>query len=267
MARIRKLTWDAARKRWKKIYRGHVLYLGNGDGKSDETSYRCALEQFGIRKAEIDAEIESTKPYRVEYETAMRLRQAMLYWLLLERENASEYDAVIDHMRRENEVYHQTMGAPSVSYLLFDAEHDRLAKEIEQLNSDFRRVRPPELNKPGQLPIDPLAYRPIHEQMQWMERVDALQAYQKWTGTTDHCKTVAGNIESFLSVKKALAQSGQRKPGGYAIVEHRLGTFKLFAGQTFIDSLNGKTLATFHAHLIQQIEQGNISPSYAAGGV
>src|ERR1039458_5871929 len=111
-----KLGWDKAGKRWKKIYRGKPFYGKRGVKKSDDNARRLAEDDFENWRKETDKELDVNKPFRREYELAISLRQAMADWCLLEGQTG---------------------------------EYDRLIKEIGKLNSDFSRVSPPQLNKPG----------------------------------------------------------------------------------------------------------------------
>ncbi|AMV16533.1 hypothetical protein [Planctomyces sp. SH-PL14] len=75
MARKRfKLTWQTGagrRGRWKKMYKGRILYFDGGSGKSDAEAYSRALADFERQKLLIDAEVAFEKPHRAEYERAI----------------------------------------------------------------------------------------------------------------------------------------------------------------------------------------------------
>jgi integrase len=145
------------------------------------------------------------------------------------------------------------------------AFHDQLVVEISKLNSDFGRLTPPKLNEVGQLWIDPLSSLSASESITWLDRIDVLQSYRKWTSTTEHSKTIDGNLDEYLAFKKAIAKTGQIKPGWYDLLAHRLTHFRTFAGSMSLNQLNARTLTSFHGHLIQRIADDNISQAYAAG--
>jgi hypothetical protein len=130
VATTRKQTWDKAGQRWKKIYKGHPFYGERGVKKTDDLTYRTAIEEFERWRAKIDLETDATKPYRAEYEQAIKVRRAMMDWLRLEG---------LETRTAEERV-----------------EYDRLGKEVAQLSSDFARLHPPKLNVPGQFCIDPV---------------------------------------------------------------------------------------------------------------
>ncbi len=69
-----KLTWQTGagrRGRWKKMYKGRILYFDGGSRKSDAEAYAKALADFDRRKLLIDAETELGKPHRADYERAI----------------------------------------------------------------------------------------------------------------------------------------------------------------------------------------------------
>ena len=169
------LTWDKAGQRWKRKYRGRVFYAPRGVRKSDRQQHAVALALWNDWRKEIDAQPDTNKPNAAQYADAMLKRQAMLDWLLKERENQQEYNA-----------WCKPVGCPT-----WQDEHDRLVKELERLYLDFSRVNPPALDKPGTLTVDPLAYRTDTEKMNWIERIEALEAHNRWIGATDPCKTLS----------------------------------------------------------------------------
>ena len=96
---------------------GATLLRRAGGRKTDDNAYRAAIEEFERWRAKIDLETDAAKPYRAEYEQAIKLRQAMLDWYRTEGLETRTPDE--------------------------RAEYDQLAKEIAKLNSDFGRLSPP----------------------------------------------------------------------------------------------------------------------------
>lgn len=84
MATGRKVTWDKAGQRWKRIYKGRPFYGERGVRKTDDNAYRAGVEEFERWRARIDLETDAAKPYRAEYGQAIKLRQAMMDWLRIE---------------------------------------------------------------------------------------------------------------------------------------------------------------------------------------
>ena len=256
MATTLKLTWDKVTKRWCKVYRGRKLYLGYGKSKSDLKSYQLALEQFDLRRADIEREAEASKPYRAEYADAIRLRQEMLKWLVLEQDNREQYDLYPTVLALDAQ-------SDRTDWPTWQQEHDRLAKEIERLNLDASRVKPPKLGEPGSLPIDPLAYRPLEQREFWGERIDALRQYQKWTQAKDPANTLEANIDQFLKERATQARAGKIAAKRYDCCRRDLEIFKRYTGPLAIEQFNGKHLTSFHTHLLDKISQGDYSKPYA----
>ncbi len=231
MTTARKLTWDSARKRWKKFYKGKQLYLGSGKGKTDNQSYLLALDEFERRRIEIDKETDATKPHRSHYETAIRLREEMVRWCLLEGE----------------------LG-----------EHDRLVREIDQLRRLFARVNPPALNKPDTMPIDPLYGFSAADKILWFERVEALQNYERWSGTPDHAKTISANIDEYVSRLISQANTGQLSHSHVSKAKANLEVFREIAGKVSVEQFNASHLDQFQKLLMANLENGKWSDSYCA---
>lgn len=226
----RKLTWDSAGQRWKKIYRGKPFYGERGVKKSDSNAYRLALESYDEWRLDIDKKLNESKPFREQYDFAISMRRKMADWCLLEGESE---------------------------------EYNRLVKEIDRLNADFSKVKPPELNKPGAMPIDPL--HTAREHIVWSERLGGLMAYRQWTGATEHAKTIDANIDEYIGVKKSGSQSGQLTEGWVNVLEHRLTYFRNFAGQLAITAINGKLLDSFRQDLLGKVEKKEIALATAGG--
>ena len=231
MATDRKLTWDKATKRWVKIYKGKKLYLGYGKGKTDNQSYLLALDEFERRRAKIDQETEANKPYRSQYELAIRLREEMTRWCLLEGELA---------------------------------EHDRILREIAHLRRLFARVNPPALNKADTLPIDPLYGLTAGEKIVWFERVEALQNYEKWSGATDHAKTIGANIDEYISRMVAQANTGQVSHSHVSKAKANLDVFRETAGNVSVEKFGETHITQFHKLLIANVESGKWADTYAS---
>ena len=256
MATTLKLTWDKATKRWCKVFRGRKLYLGYGKSKSDLASYQLALEQFDIKRAEIDSDQEANKPHRAEYAEAIRLRQEMLKWLDLEQDHRDQFDLapVVLALRTDSD---------RTGWLTWQQEHDRLVKEVERLNLDVSRVKPPKLGVPGSLPVDPIAYRPREQQDFWREKIDALRQYQKWTRAKDPANTLEANIDQFLKERAAQARAGEIAAKRYDCCRRHLDIFRKYIGPMPIEHFSGKQLTSFHTYLLEKITGGDYSKAYS----
>ena len=185
---------------------------------------------FNEWKAEIDSQADATKPNAAQYQEAIRLRQAMVNWLSLEREKQQEYDQQQEDFRQHQATFPD---GEQGGYLDYAAEYDQLVKELDRLNRDFARVNPPPLDEPGRLPVNPLRYRGHNERRVWLERLDQLKAHEKWTGTTDHEKTIGANLDQFLTIKKQQADAGQIAYGWSDVLKHHLEHFRQVRGSSW----------------------------------
>ena len=210
--------------------------------KTDSDEYRRAVEDFERWRGQIDTEVDANKPHRADYEKAIGLRQSVVDWChvegleILSAEDKAFYDSVVD--------------------------------EIERLRADFSRLNPPKLNDGVHLPIDPIQHSIVGGYGRciiWLDRIHTLKSYKKWTGTTDHSKTIGGNLDEYLKAKKTDALTGTIKAGSYDLLQHRLNHFRSFCGASSIEQFNAKTLAAFCDTLKQEIIANSISQAYAQG--
>jgi hypothetical protein len=191
VATVRKLTWESSCNRWRKIYKGRVWTGKRGVKKTDADEYRQSVEDFERWRGEIDGQVEATKPHRADYMTALKLRQRIVDWCHLNG---------LEKLEPKDREF-----------------HDTLLGEIDTLRANFSRLVPPPLNDGIHLPIDPLQHAIGYGRIiVWLNRIDALRAYQKWTGTTEAGKTVGANLDSYLKSRKTDAQLGAIAPTGAA---------------------------------------------------
>ena len=183
----------------------------------------------------------------------------MVDWLGLERERAEEYNTIVGAMREAQRQSGGDIGA----YLDHAAEYDRLTAEIARLTTDLARQNPPALDTNGRLTIDPLATRNYDIRIFWLDRIDQLKAHQKWTGTTDHAKTIAANLDQFLDTKKQQAESGQIAFGWFSVLRFHLDHFRQFTGETAVENLNATLLGQYHSHLLAEVQAKKITNTYA----
>ena len=59
MPKTHQLTWDKARKRWKKKYQGRQFYFAFGENKTDPDGYRQAVAAWEAKKVELDSVVEN----------------------------------------------------------------------------------------------------------------------------------------------------------------------------------------------------------------
>jgi len=288
MARERKLTWDKSTKRWCKCYKGRKLYLGYGRGKSDEQSYQLALDEFERRRAEIDEQAEASKPHRAEYQQAILLRREMVDWLTAERARWPAHDAEAEAematwgsddadelwegsaSEEQRTAVAQCLAARSRQFGVEESiagriptcEHQLkcLTRELQRLNLDAARARPPALDQPGGLQIDPTAFMQDWEKGRWEIRCEAIRAHRRWTGNTDPAATIDAQLDKFLVRKQAEARAGKVRPTCPTTLRHRLAHFRAFAGAISTNEFSGKQLSAFYDELLGKIESKELRP-------
>jgi integrase len=243
MARKRELTWDKTNKRWKRKYRGRQFYFRYGKSKTDRAGYDRAVEEWHSLKTEIDTKAQENKPHRQEYEMAVKLRQDVCQYCLLEGQTELDDDFGWDIKKL----------------------HDTLQRQIVTLRNWFDRVKPRELNLPDTLPVNPLdsLNMTIAEKIEWGERLDSLKDHQRWTQQAEPGETVSDNIDSFLAFQKQRATSAQISGTHFTSMQDRLKVFRAFTGHTAIATMNGQSLTGFHSHLASQVEANEMKTGYA----
>jgi integrase len=259
------LTWDKAGARWKKIYRGRVWYGERGARKTDKSAYQQAVNAFHEWKTTADTDIDAHRPHADQYRQAIAQRQAMVNWLLLERDNQEQYDQRIERLKNPRNAYERVTAVDWGNPLTYSHEHDGLVREIDHLKTDFARLNPPELDTPETLNVSPIANRPLLERDFWIQNVKALQSHNRWIGVTDHAKTIGANLDDFLAVKKRQADSGQIAYGWSSVMRYHLEYFRRYAGEMAVENANANLLSGYHGHLLDTIRAGTITTTYAKG--
>ena len=283
-------TWDKSNHWWVKVYKGHRLFLARGTRKNDMTSYQLALDEFDRRKAEIDQRAEAAKPHYADYKTAIGMRREMLAWLTEEHTRWPAHDAraaaAEDEFTQRRGAFEMRVelpdgkvagcilkptevvgydGAP-VHIPSCEEEFNRLTREVKRLDMDAARAKPPALDAPGAIPVDPLRGSTIWERNEWETRCEALRTFQRWTGAASHAETIGANIDAYIERKRADALAGNGiTPAWVSVLKPRLGHLHQFCGQLAVSQLNGKTLEGFHTYLVEQITTGKLKPDTAKG--
>ena len=91
----------------------------------------------------------------------------------------------------------------------------------------------------------------------WQDRFSRLGAQQG--------VTVAQTIDQFLESQKRASDAGQIGQATYSLMTFKIRPFKQFAGSMLVKDVDAKTLAGFHAHLLEQITHETYSTIYADG--
>ena len=160
-----KLTWDKAGARWRKIYKGKVWYGKRGVKKSDDESYRQAVDDYETWRGGIDTQIDEAKPNAKEYERAIFVRGEMIKVCLLEGNQEL---------------------------------HDRYVKEIVTIRKNLAKKNPPKLNTIV-LPLS--SGMKMEEYLEWREKVGALRQHDIWAGGREGEKTLSALIDKHFQAR------------------------------------------------------------------
>jgi len=218
------LTWEASRKRWRKMYKGKVHVFAFGNSKADMVGYRLALAEWHKRKAEIDGQQHWDKPNGDQYRHAIESREKLVEW----HEQQSELDLA-----------------------------QQYREEIADLRKRYELHRTP--SELDGYDLDPLDGVSSEGRIVWQDRLT------RATSERNDTTTIANYIDQFLAEKKRLAKTGQITAGWYEQLDYRLRYLRRYAGGTQADNFSGPILASYHGHLLDKIDTGEITPSYGKG--
>jgi integrase len=200
-------------QRWRRQYKGQQYFFRG--------SYAEALDEWHKLLGKLTAE----KPWKAEYDHAIRTRRAMAAWYLAQGDR--------DNQRR-------------------------MTDEADQLQAQFDSS-----DNPLRLHIlirDPLRGISPEGAAVWAERF-RLMADQ---GSQSPDKTIGGAVGSFLARKKVQAEAGERSMGRYDGYRRCLTDFTDWAGKdTPCDHINTKMLLDYHSHLLGLVASDKISRGYA----
>ena len=142
-----------------------------------------------------------------------------------------------------------------------------LSEKIDRLKRFFARVNPPALKQSfDTLPIDPLAlFVGFRKKIVWLERVDNIAYHEKLSGKQDNGKTIAANIDEYLSTMISLANTGKVSVGHVSKARGSLDVFRGTCGNVSVEHFDGSHLAQFQKLLLANVENETWSDSYASG--
>lgn len=239
MAKKYKLTWHKQTKRWRKRYKGKDYYFPFGTSKTDEKGYKLALESWEHLKGELDGDHER------DFKRAVELRERILSW----------------YWDSDDPV---AFGLPPTEYYDWDREFEQvIQEELAEIEENERKARSLSLAQ-LQIHIDPLYGQSEEVKRIWRERYPALM--EDRTQQTDQQPqfiTASRHIDAFLKIQKMRAKSGQITVAHLQTLNARFESIRTFLGNTTAKQINSRTFSSFHAHLLDQIEQEKISPLYA----
>ena len=236
------LNWLADEKRqsggrWVKEYRRKMFYFSDVKSKSDRQGYSRAIEAFEQWKAQIDLEQPTSKPHAESYKAAISSRRQILEWV-----------------RQETETGQET-SEEDASFI------ERCKEELQQLENNFARTRPPALSDMG-LDISPMGMSG-RLNVVWLERLEQLQKHRQWTRAKASSGSVGQKADQYIDQKRAQAASGQIKPTTFKAVMERTKHFRTFAADLDAAKISEQTCSGYLSHLLQQVGKKELSPRYA----
>lgn len=282
MPRRRELTWqqgsDGRKGRWRKKYKGRILYFAHGSSKSDLGGYRLALEAWKRKKAEIDEQDASIpKPHQADYEKAIEDWQLALQWA---RNNG--HDEFVDLAKQKIETLRERLAGKAPPPLSrgdawqdqFEFPTNLIESVADSIDTDaaviaaikamtpeerksFRRV--PREESDAKLPslTDPLPN--FVEKEIWRDRIET---ERRKANTTDD--TIEAYVDSFLAMKRSQVDSGEISVGRYDPLRVHLHHFRDWLGGSLpVKSITGKAIADYYSHLMRGIGENDWSADYA----
>lgn len=129
-------------------------------------------------------------------------------------------------------------------------------KAALRLQNEIKELRTSDHNLPlSTWEIDPLRHISEAGKAVWQDR---LSSFRKKTGLT-----LTKTIDQFISSQKRACDAKQIGQATYSLISYKVLPFKNFAGAVLVKDVDAKTLAGFHAHLLDQISEKTYSTTYA----
>lgn len=238
MGRRYELTWEKARKRWKKKYRGEQFYFPFGESKTDVEGYRLALEAWKNLKQQLDGTNDR------DLDKAIDLRQKIEEWY---------EDANARHHHDEDFEFED------FDYL-FSKQID---EELGAIEENKLKSKPLSLQQ-LQIHIDPLWGLSEKQKAVWRERIPDLYGFETERPQPVHVSSISASIDKFVELHKERAKSGQLSAAHLQTIASRYEFIKrYFGGGTLVTQIRGQTFTQFHSHLLAEIKSEAVSPIYA----
>ena len=273
MPRKIELTWQSGSRgrngRWRKKYKGRVLYFAYGTSKSDLEGYRQAMEEWKQRKTEIDQEEAlRPKPHQEVYERALEEWTLVLEW---SRENGDQEHATAALQKLEGLKARLARANPPPlawgdRFLDFGLAPDVMESVTKTIHEALPWTRPPaDLNAPGvivpsQKVVELMDGTPQRIAAEiWRDRLTVQR--QKTQHTAD---TVEACVESFLQNKLAKVNGGELSAGRYDVLRGHLYHFRDWLGPTLpITSITAKVVVGYHSEILKGLSEKTWSTDYA----
>ena len=264
------LTWQPGsgqrRGRWRKRYRGQVLYFPFGTCKTDSEGYRQAMDAWKQRKTEIDAdELITPRRHEADYKSAIQ------EWTLALQVSVEADDAAFAQLARQKiEELKARLISGKQSALQF---YDHLLNQwswppevLAEIGAAFNAIQPRSESVAGTQSLMTCngandldgSPRRIRQEI-WKDRLAVQQAKGRLTKTT-----LEGAVEQFLTCKRAKVDAGELSAGRFDPLRGHLHHFRDWLGGALaVEAISGKVLTDYHGELLAAINKKIWSSDYA----
>jgi integrase len=271
MPRKVNLTWQPGTGgragRWRKKYKGRVVYLPFGRSKSDVEGYKQALKAFKHRKTEIDAEQAlQPKPNQAEYEKAVEDWTHILHWSL-EHGDADRAQLARDKVESLRFRLAQSHPTPLGFHDLIQSLYDIPPEVLAPLEAAWRKLTGEPISKVNVPPsphvqeiLDMMDGSPARIQREvWRDRIESQR--RKYQNTSD---TIESCVEDFLTSKRAKVKIGDLSAGRCDALRVHLHHFRDWIGaRVSVKIITGKIIFDYHTELVNGIADARLSADYA----
>lgn len=276
MARKVELTWqsgsDGRSGRWRKKFRGQTYYFDGGRGKTDRQAYASALEDWNKLRQKMQDLDE--KPHEGDYLEVLREWRAARDWASQNADKTS-FEFARSKIRELEARLAGKQPPPITADDRFESQF-RIPTidlpvdicrtgDIEALATSSHVGR--SLGKDGgflptQPEIDLTDGSPFRIAKEiWRDRITTqLRLQDEAAGD----KSVDGNIERFLSQKRAQVTGGELSAGRCANLALHLTAFRDFVGgNNPVSAITSRVMTDFRSDLLDRKTRGEFSSAYA----
>jgi hypothetical protein len=259
-----KITKLANSKRWRKKYLGIQYYFPMDEYPTEEAAWNAWLK----KKSQIDIESQPTKPFRLEYETAVRQRQDLAAWCREAEEHAQarifqqEADVLLARFNR-------MISPPPLSPDEADPISSIVRRYLDEkqaileANMNLERWPPEEREFVKQHILSGAALQGFDSDIRDLRLVwaDRLTRFERVAPE----KAISSHIATYLNSKQARAHGQEISLGYWGVLHAHMQRFQAWVGSSFpIESISAKTLIDYHLHLLGLVQNEEISRKYAA---
>lgn len=267
------LTWQPGSGdrpgRWRKKYKGRVIYCGHGNSKSDIESYKKAVSVWEAEKRRIDAEIASQpKENHQEYEDALRDWDRVLQWCQTHGDLANAALA-----REKISQLQQRLESDSPPPLVYGDQFwdsfdlpEKFLETIAAMVSYPGSATPP--NPSSRSTVNPKELkggRDIFISSKESKReiwYDRLKVQAETPEEPEN--TVQAHLDAYLNQEQLRVDAGRLSASRFTSKRNHLLRFRDWIGsRTPITSIDGRRIQDFHQHLLTQIAENSLAQDTA----